>query len=119
MSNRATPAGSKKAKSISSGGSPFGITDLRRRCKRAAQQQAERGVRKHESSNSASTEFSEGGTGGAPGARVEVPLQPMVQIMVRQLCPCSPWRSMGEMRHTCSPWRTPSPGGYLQKYVTL
>ncbi|KAF4792109.1 hypothetical protein TURU_123504 [Turdus rufiventris] len=26
--------------------------------------------------------------------------------MLRQLCPCSPWRSEVEQRSTCSPWRT-------------
>ncbi|KAJ7422981.1 hypothetical protein BTVI_11505 [Pitangus sulphuratus] len=32
----------------------------------------------------------------------EIPQQPMV----RQLCPCSPWRSMVELVSTCSPWGT-------------
>ncbi|CAM9379902.1 unnamed protein product, partial [Bubo scandiacus] len=32
---------------------------------------------------------------------------PMVQPMVRQLCPCSPYWSTMEQIPTCSPWRTP------------
>ncbi|CAM9181305.1 unnamed protein product, partial [Bubo scandiacus] len=47
-----------------------------------------RGVRMCERNNSADTKVNEGGGGGgAPGARAEIPLQPMVQPMVRQLCP--------------------------------
>ena len=38
--------------------------------------------------SSADTKVSEeGGGGGAPGARAEIPLQPVVQPMVRQPCP--------------------------------
>lgn len=32
----------------------------------------------------------EGGAGGAPDARAEIPLQPVVQTMAKHLCPCSP-----------------------------
>ncbi|KAF4796590.1 hypothetical protein TURU_083028 [Turdus rufiventris] len=34
--------------------------------------------------------------GGAPSTRADIPLQSMVHTMVKQLCPCSPWRSMGQ-----------------------
>ena len=57
------------------------------------QQQLERGVRICERNNSADTKVSEeGGGGGAPGARAEIPLQPVVKTMVRQVVPCSQWR---------------------------
>ncbi|KAJ7416059.1 hypothetical protein BTVI_36392 [Pitangus sulphuratus] len=45
--------------------------------------------------------------GGVPGNRREIPLQSVVKTMLRQLCPCSPWRSTGEQLSTRSPWRTP------------
>ena len=34
--------------------------------------------------------------GPAPGARAEIPLWVVVQPTVKQLCPCSPWGSMGD-----------------------
>ena len=41
-----------------------------------------------ESNNSADTKVNEeGGARGVPGTRAEIPLQPVVQPMVRQLCP--------------------------------
>ena len=44
-----------------------------------------------ERNNSADTEVGEeGGGGGAPGARAEIPLQPMVKTMVRQAVPLQP-----------------------------
>ncbi|KAJ7413987.1 hypothetical protein WISP_87142 [Willisornis vidua] len=43
--------------------------------------------------------------GGAPATEAENPLQLMVQIMVRQLCPCGPWRSRVEQISSCSSWR--------------
>ncbi|KAF4799550.1 hypothetical protein TURU_053884 [Turdus rufiventris] len=46
----------------------------------------------------------EGGTGGAPGARAEIPLQTVVMTMVKQLCPCSPWDPWGIQRSTHRPW---------------
>ena len=47
----------------------------------------ERGVR-YEKNNCADTKVNEEGWGGgAPGAGAEIPLQPVVQPMVRQLCP--------------------------------
>ncbi|CAM9233957.1 unnamed protein product, partial [Bubo scandiacus] len=51
----------------------------------------ERGVRMCESNSSADTKVSEeGGGGGAPGAGAEIPLQPVVQPMVRQAVPLQP-----------------------------
>lgn len=42
--------------------------------------------------NSADTKASkEGGGGAAPGVGAEIPLQPVVKTMERQLWPCSPW----------------------------
>ena len=47
-------------------------------------------------SNSADTKVSEeGGGGGAPGARAEIPLQPMVKTMVRQAVPLQPMEVNG------------------------
>lgn len=45
--------------------------------------------------------------GGASGAGAEISLQPIVQKMVKQLCPCNPWRTSGMERSTCSSWRKP------------
>jgi len=46
--------------------------------------QPERGVRRCERNNSADTKVSEeGGEGGAPGTRAEIPLQPMKNTMVK------------------------------------
>jgi len=77
------PAGSTtdpllaKAEPISDGGGASGITDLKGRKVSAQRQlQLESGVRMCERNNSADTEVSEeGGGGGAPGARAEIPLQ--------------------------------------------
>ena len=44
-----------------------------------------------ERNNSADTEVGEeGGGGGAPGTRAEIPLQPLVKTMVRQAVPLQP-----------------------------
>ena len=44
-----------------------------------------------ERNNSADTQVSEaGGGGGGPGTRAEIPLQPVVQPMVRQAVPLQP-----------------------------
>ena len=52
------------------------------------QLQWKRGVRICERNNSADTKVSEeGGGGGDPGTRAGIPRQPVVQPMVRQLCP--------------------------------
>ncbi|GAB0189017.1 epimerase family protein SDR39U1 [Grus japonensis] len=89
------PAGSKtdpllaKAEPISDGGSASGITELRRGEKTAQEKlQPDRGVRICKRNDSADTKVSEeGGGGGAPGARAEIPLQPMEKTMVRQAVP--------------------------------
>ncbi|RMC17350.1 hypothetical protein DUI87_05931 [Hirundo rustica rustica] len=61
----------------------------------------------------------EGGGGGAPGARtpelLEIALQPVVQPMVRQLCPCSPWRATPGQMSSWSPWRTPHWSKWMPK----
>jgi len=45
-------------------------------------------VRKCERNNSADTQVSkEGGGGGGPGARAEIPLQPVMKTMLRQAVP--------------------------------
>jgi len=76
-----------KAEPISDGGSTSGITYLRREKKL----QQERGVRIRERNNFPDTKVSEeGGTGGAPGAGAEVPLQTMEKTMVRQAVPLQP-----------------------------
>ncbi|GAB0184492.1 epimerase family protein SDR39U1 [Grus japonensis] len=79
------PAGSKmdpmlaKAEPISNGGSASGITYLKGEKTAVKQQlQLKRGLRRCERNNSADTKVSEeGGGGGAPGARADIPLQPM------------------------------------------
>ncbi|GAB0189323.1 hypothetical protein GRJ2_001397600 [Grus japonensis] len=80
------PAGSKtdpllaKGELINDGGSASGIMYLRRGKKPGQQQlQPKRGVTICERKNSADTKVSaeEGGRGGAPGTRAEIPLQPM------------------------------------------
>ncbi|CAM9633173.1 unnamed protein product, partial [Bubo scandiacus] len=55
-----------------------------------------RGVRICERNNPADTKVSEeGGGGGIPGAREEIPLQPMVQTLVRQIVPLQPMEVNG------------------------
>ncbi|GAB0190694.1 acid sphingomyelinase-like phosphodiesterase 3b [Grus japonensis] len=91
------PAGSKtgpllaKAEPISDGGSASGITELRRGKKQQLgnKLQPERGVRRCERNSPADTQVSEGG-GGAPGARAEIPLQPLEKTMVKQAVPLQP-----------------------------
>ncbi|PKU48694.1 suppression of tumorigenicity 5 protein isoform x4 [Limosa lapponica baueri] len=87
------PASSKtdprlaKAEPISDSSSASGIMYLRGGKKTSVQHQLqrERGVRICERNNFADTEVNEeGGRGGAPGTRAEIPLQPMVRTMVRQ-----------------------------------
>ncbi|CAN0345005.1 unnamed protein product, partial [Bubo scandiacus] len=78
-----------KAKNISDSGSTSVITCLRRGKKTVqGQLQPEIRVRICGRNHSADTKVSaEGGGGGAPGTGAEIPLQPVVQPMVRQLCP--------------------------------
>ncbi|GAB0204530.1 acid sphingomyelinase-like phosphodiesterase 3b [Grus japonensis] len=90
------PAGSKtdlplaKAKPISNSGSASGITYLRRGETAVATAAREQGVGICERNSPADTKVSAGGAGGAPGARAEIPLQPMVKTMVRQAVPLQP-----------------------------
>ncbi|GAB0180080.1 epimerase family protein SDR39U1 [Grus japonensis] len=96
------PAGSKtdpllaKAEPISDSGSASGITELRRGENNQEQLPPERGVRIHERNNSADTQVTEeGGGGGAPGTRADIPLQPMEKTMVRQAVPLQPMEVHG------------------------
>ncbi|GAB0176617.1 anoctamin-4 [Grus japonensis] len=94
------PAGCKmdlplaKAEPISDGGSTSGITYLKeggRGGKLLWKSSQKRGVRMCERNNSADTKVSaEGGGGGAPGTRVEIPLQPLEKTIVRQAVPLQP-----------------------------
>lgn len=55
------------------------------------QTQLKRGVRLYDRSNPVDTKVSEnGGIEGAIGTRKEISLQPVVETMVKPLCPCSP-----------------------------
>lgn len=66
----------------------------------------EGGVRECERNNPENIKASgEGGTENVPSTRADVPLQPVVQTMVRQQYPCSPWGPAAEI--TCSQWRAP------------
>jgi len=65
-------------------------------------------MRTCERNHSTNTRVSEEGEErDAPGPEPEISLQPMVNIMVRQLSPRSPLRSTAEQVSTSSPWRTP------------
>jgi len=60
--------------------------------------------------NSADTKVSaEGGEGGAPGARAEVPLQPVEQTMVRQAVPLQPREVHGGADLHLQPMEDPTP----------
>ncbi|TRZ11923.1 hypothetical protein HGM15179_015182 [Zosterops borbonicus] len=106
------PASSKmdllvKAKPVNSGSSTSGKTDLRRKLNPVI---VARGRSENVESHLSDTQVRQEGRGGdAPGIVAEIPLQPVVQMMVKQLCPCSPWRFMVQQRSTCSPWRSPTP----------
>ncbi|GAB0181526.1 hypothetical protein GRJ2_000617900 [Grus japonensis] len=57
-----------------------------------------------ERNNSADTKVSEeGGAGGAPGSRAEIPLQPVEKTMVRQAVPPQPMEDDGEHRFHLQP----------------
>ncbi|PKU37044.1 hypothetical protein llap_12649 [Limosa lapponica baueri] len=80
-----------KAEPISDSGSASVITYLRKREKLLHNSSQKRGVRICERKNSAATKISEEGEGGgAPGARAEIPLQPVVKTTVTQLVPLQP-----------------------------
>ncbi|GAB0188319.1 hypothetical protein GRJ2_001297200 [Grus japonensis] len=95
------PAGSKmdpplaKAEPISDSSSAIGKTHLRRGKNLLRNSRQERGARICERNNSADTKVSEGGGGGAPGARAEIPLQPMEKTVVRQAVPLQPMQDDG------------------------
>ncbi|KAK4815368.1 hypothetical protein QYF61_001356 [Mycteria americana] len=60
--------------------------------------------------NSADTKVSEeGGGGGAPGTRAEIPLQPMVKTMVRQAVPLQPMEVNGGADIHLQPVEDPMP----------
>ncbi|XP_059725656.1 ceramide synthase 4-like isoform X6 [Haemorhous mexicanus] len=103
------PGGSKlnvplaKAGPVRNGGNTSVIADLKRKKKKEkvfAQlylQPEKSRLRTWERNNSADTKVSgEGGAGGAPGAGGEAPLQAVLRTKVKQMCPCSPWGSMGD-----------------------
>ena len=74
------------------------------------QLQLGRGVRICERNNSADTKVSEeGGGGGAPGAGAEIPLQPVVQPMVRQAVPLQPLEVRGGAEIHLQPVGEPRP----------
>lgn len=80
------------------------------------QTQLKRGVRLYDRSNPADTKVSEnGGIEGAIGTRKEISLQPVVETMVKPLCPCSPWRFTGVQRSSCSRWRSPHWNRWMHK----
>ncbi|GAB0208489.1 hypothetical protein GRJ2_003314600 [Grus japonensis] len=54
------------------------------------------------------TKVSEGGGGGAPGTRAEIPLQPMVKTMVKQAVPLQPMEDDGEQRFHLQPMEDPT-----------
>ena len=63
-----------------------------------------------ERNNSADTEVGEeGGGGGAPGTRAEIPLQPMVKTMVRQAVPLQPVEVHGGVDIPLQPTEDPTP----------
>jgi len=106
------PAGSKmdlplaKAEPISDGGSTSGITQLRRGKKTWATATADRA----KSENSANTKVGEeGGGGGAPGMRAEIPLQPVEKIMVRQSVPLQPMEFHSGADFHLQPGQDPTP----------
>jgi len=73
------------------------------------QLQLERGVRIRERNNSAETKVSEGGGGGAPGTRAEVPLQPVEKTMVRQAVYLQPVEAHGGADIHLQPVEDPKP----------
>ena len=63
-----------------------------------------------ESNSSADTKVrEEGGGGGAPGARAEIPLQPMVKTMVRQAVPLQPMEVHSGADIHLQPMEDPTP----------
>ncbi|GAB0178026.1 acid sphingomyelinase-like phosphodiesterase 3b [Grus japonensis] len=112
------PAGSKtdlplaKAEPISDGGS----TSAKNRVKKGEKKQSsynlqpERGVRRCERKNSADPKVSaEGGGGGAPGTRAEIPLQPLEKTMVRQAVYLKPMEENAGADIHLQPMEDPTP----------
>ena len=63
-----------------------------------------------ERKDSADTKVSEeGGGGGAPGTRAEIPLQPVVKTMVRQAVPLQPMEVNGGADIHLQPEEDPMP----------
>ncbi|KAJ7409380.1 hypothetical protein BTVI_56553 [Pitangus sulphuratus] len=107
-----------RAEPISSSSNASGKTELRRGKKPLCNRNCIRRSENMERNKCAYTKVSgERGVGGPPGAGVEVPLQPVVQTMMTQLCLCNPWRSVVEQRSTCMPWRTPCQSRRIPKGV--
>ncbi|GAB0205539.1 acid sphingomyelinase-like phosphodiesterase 3b [Grus japonensis] len=110
------PVGSKtdpllaKAELISDSGSASGIPYLRRGGKKHQEQlQPERGARRCERNSPADTQVSEGEGGGAPGARAEIPLQPLVKTVVRHAVPLQPMEVDGGADIHLQPMDDPTP----------
>jgi len=106
------PASSKmelllsKAEPIRGGGRASVITYLRRD-KNSSQ---ERGVRQCERNNSVDTKVSkQGGGGGTPGARTEIPLQTVMKTMVRQVVPLQSMEVHGGADIYLQPTEYPTP----------
>lgn len=99
-----------KAEPISNSGSSSGIMYLRRKI-RPCNSIQRRGMRIQEGKNSADTQV--GGEG-----QTEVPLQPLVQTVVRQLCQLQPWRTLhgatGCLKKAVIPWETHAGAGSCQ-----
>ncbi|GAB0205811.1 hypothetical protein GRJ2_003046700 [Grus japonensis] len=115
------PAGSKmdpllaKAKPISDSGRASAVTYLRmggggETKIKQHEFQPERGVRIYERNTSADTKVSAEGEGGsAPGARAEIPLQPLEKTMVRQAVPLQPMEVHGGADICLQPVEDPMP----------
>ncbi|KAJ7400652.1 protein pxr1-like [Pitangus sulphuratus] len=94
-----------KDEPTSDGGRASGMTYLRRGKKPLQQQmQLEIGVRLCERRSSADAKVSkEGVLESTTGAGAEIPLQPVVKMMVRQPYPTSPWKYKVHLRSVGEP----------------
>ncbi|OPJ68736.1 hypothetical protein AV530_012827 [Patagioenas fasciata monilis] len=75
----------------------------------AVQQQLKGGVRICERNSSAGTKASEEGGGNAPDAGAEIPLQPVVQTMVRPVVPLQPMEVHSGAEIHLQPMEDPMP----------
>ncbi|GAB0178424.1 hypothetical protein GRJ2_000307700 [Grus japonensis] len=100
-----------KAEPISDSASASVVTYSRRKKNNTRSNlQAGKGVRICERNNSADTQVSaDGGGGGAPGVRAEIPLQPLEKTMVRQAVPLQPMEVDGEADIHLQPMEDPMP----------